>query len=486
MHQQVNMFAAPTEVKSSPVSEDFTADEKKDFALQYAGRLLLRTEIPLEDMTFNKLLQTKTFTAQPSIKKIHGRMTCVRCGNHTGHLFGEMPCAHCHKNCLYCRKCIEMGRVMSCTPLYAWTGMEPDWPTASESLTWRGQLTTAQQFASEQLVHALDSQTDLLVWAVCGSGKTEMLFASINRALSKGQRVCIATPRADVVQELLPRLSQAFSAISIQALYAGSETSVPTAQLIVSTTHQLLRFHHAFDLMIIDEIDAFPYHKDPSLPYAAKRALKKHHTSIYLTATPRKEQQKLMKEKKLPYVFVPKRFHGHPLPVPVCCMCFDLRRSLKQFQIPIRMMKWLKRRKNLHRQLLIFVPTIKLAEALGNSLSTQLTIDNLLPEGKEIQFVHAEDPDRKELVQQFRDRKIDILITTTILERGVTFPSVDVAVLDSGHDVFDQAALVQIAGRAGRSSDDPDGEVMFFHDGKTKAMSQAISAITLMNKKAGF
>ncbi|QGS69179.1 hypothetical protein CV093_15140 [Oceanobacillus sp. 143] len=83
-------------------------------------------------------------------------------------------------------------------------------------------------------------------------------------------------------------------------------------------------------------------------------------------------------------------------------------------------------------------------------------------------------------------KELYVLITTTILERGVTFPSVDVAILDAGHVVFDEAALVQIAGRAGRSADDPTGEVIFFHDGKTEAMVQAIKSIKMMNKRGGF
>src|SRR5690625_7203619 len=83
--------------------------------------------------------------------------------------------------------------------------------------------------------------------------------------------------------------------------------------------------------------------------------------------------------------------------------------------------------------------------------------------------VHAQDPDRENKVQLFREKKIPMLITTTILERGVTFPSVDVVVFDAGHVVFDEAALVQISGRAGRSPEDPTGEVIFFHDGKPEA-----------------
>ncbi|MEB5454749.1 MULTISPECIES: DEAD/DEAH box helicase family protein [Virgibacillus] len=97
--------------------------------------------------------------------------------------------------------------------------------------------------------------------AVCGSGKTEMLFSGIEEALRQGMRICIATPRIDVVRELLPRIQQAFSAVAIQALYGDSGEKQGTSQIMIASTHQLLRFEHAFDVVVIDEIDAFPYYK---------------------------------------------------------------------------------------------------------------------------------------------------------------------------------------------------------------------------------
>lgn len=63
----------------------------------------------------------------------------------------------------------------------------------------------------------------------------------------------------------------------------------------------------------------------------------------------------------------------------------------------------------------------------------------------------------------------------------MTFPSIDVAVIGADHEVFDEAALIQIAGRAGRSADDPDGDVTFFYNVKTKAMVKARQYTELKN-----
>lgn len=454
---------------------------------QYAGKLLLREEIDLEESVFQDLVFAGLFTKTKSIVQKKWTYECQRCHNQKRSLFAMIPCERCERTHIYCRKCIEMGRVLACEPLYIWSGKQPEWSSYDSACHWKGELTDVQQIAAERIVQATKTdEAALLVWGVCGAGKTEMLFLGIAETLKSGKRICIATPRTDVVRELYPRLQEAFPNVPIQALYGGSDDKEGSAQFIIATTHQLLRFYDAFDVVIIDEIDAFPYHNDPSLPYATKRAAKQTSTIIYLTATPRKQLSAQVKKGKLPHVFVPRRFHGHPLPIPQLKMCFSLQKNLRKNLPPQAFMTWLKERKHPERQLLIFVPTIQLAEKMTKTLGDLFMKEKITQTTDNIQSVHAEDPAREDKVNLFREKQLTVLITTTILERGVTFPSIDVAVFDAGHVVFDEAALVQIAGRAGRSINDPTGEVVFYHDGKTEAMVEAIYAIIAMNKRGGF
>lgn len=312
--------------------------------------------------------------------------------------------------------------------------------------------------------------------AVCGAGKTEMLFQGIAKSIQRGERIAIATPRSDVVRELEPRLRQAFSQIKIAALYGGTKDVPDGAQIIITTTHQLFRFSHAFDVMVIDEVDAFPFHGDPSLPFATARATKPNGATIYLTATPRPALKLQVQQKKLDIVFVPIRFHGYPLPVPKFQLIYNLTKTLQNHHLPKSVLKWIHQKRTARRRLLLFVSEIKMAHSVQGILNKHFPKET-------IENVHAADPDREHKILLYRQQKINILITTTILERGVTFPSIDVAVIDAGHEVFDEAALVQIAGRAGRSADDPTGEVIFFHDGFTIAMKSAKRSIQEMNKK---
>ena len=61
-------------------------------------------------------------------------------------------------------------------------------------------------------------------------------------------------------------------------------------------------------------------------------------------------------------------------------------------------------------------------------------------------FVSSVTEDRLEQVQAFRDGELTILISTTILERGVTFPCVDVFVVEANHRLFTKSSLIQIGG----------------------------------------
>lgn len=127
------------------------------------------------------------------------------------------------------------------------------------------------------------------------------------------------------------------------------------------------------------------------------------------------------------------------------------------------------------KQAFLFVPHIEL---LQHVVSILKKLDG------RIEGVHAEDDERKEKVGAFRQGAIPLLVTTTILERGVTVPNIDVAVLGAEDDLFTEGALVQIAGRVGRSAQYPSGDVRFFHYGKTKAMLAAKRQIVRMNNEA--
>ncbi|MGE7121253.1 DEAD/DEAH box helicase [Peribacillus sp. NPDC046944] len=447
----------------------------KELQKHLAGRLLLAAEIPFPKELLTEHLTKGHVSEINGVRSENGRFACIRCGNKDPSLFYTFPCNVCHQDCTYCRSCIMMGRVSECSKLYSWSGPPLTFPIPDQVMGWEGTLSAGQQTASDCVVQTIQKNGEFLVWAVCGAGKTEVLFAGIKAGLLAGKWICIATPRTDVVLELAPRLKRAFPAIEVSALYGGSEDRHKPSPLTVSTTHQLFRFFEAFDVIIIDEVDAFPYSMDKSLHDAVQKSKKPTSTTIYLTATPSKPMQLAYQNGKLQAVTIPARYHRQPIPVPEMKWAGNWQKQFLQKKIPSVIKKWVSDRLQKKTPLLLFFPSIQVMEQV---LPLFQELD------PKVEAVHSKHPERKERVQALRNGEVPGLLTTTILERGVTIERLEVAVIGAEHEVFSESALVQIAGRVGRSSAYPRGKVTFFHYGKSRAMLESIHHIERMNLEA--
>lgn len=411
---------------------------------------------------------------------------CRRCGSEAR---SRTACAACGSAaCAYCEACLAMGRSRACALLLhgaagsAVRGTAGGSPTAALG---RWGLSAAQsaaagaalRFLAEPPAGGSAGPARFLIWAVTGAGKTEMIFPLLQSILDAGGRVLVAAPRRDVVLELAPRLSKAFPEQTVVTLYGGSPDRWKQGIITLATTHQLLRFRGAFDLVVIDEIDAFPYHNDPMLDYAAKGACKSGGKYIYLSATPPRPLQREAAAGRLPHAKVPARFHGHPLPVPQKLKISTVSRCLQEKKLPPPLVRSLSASLSRGAQVFLFVSRIKHIDPMLELL--RKAIANMPIEG-----TSSIDPERASKVMSFRNREIRLLVTTTILERGVTVPKSDVFILDADSELFDEAALVQMAGRAGRSKDDPAGRVVFAAPQWTRSQSSAVRQIKAMNRIA--
>jgi competence protein ComFA len=469
-------FGELPEIETQTLNSSFAFDEKLQQILY--GKMLLLDELQLPLKTIQEHYENGFVMYNQGIKQTKYGWQCNRCGNEKDHLFASFSCFRCKsESCVYCRNCIMMGKVSVCTPLLSWKG--PDVKhNSNPKLIWQGELSAGQQIASDRFVEQVGKGGELLIWAVCGAGKTEVLFHGIEKALKIGLRVCIATPRTDVVLELAPRLKKAFPNTLITSYYGGSKERETPAQLVISTTHQLYRFKQAFNLMIVDEVDAFPYSYDKNLPHAVSFSTRPDALRLYLSATPSRKMKKEVIQNKLPCVKIPIRFHGFPLPEPKMVWSGGWKKRLKRGKLPPAFLKWIKSQVVSERRAMIFVPSVSIIEKVTELIRWHVEVI--------VDFVHAEDPLRKDKVSRFRQGDIQLLVTTSILERGVTVPFLDVVIFGADHEVYSESALVQMAGRAGRSKDDHNGQVFFFHYGKSLSMVSAIKHIREMNEEAGF
>ena len=406
----------------------------------------------------------------PTIRIDAGNIRCYRCNHVTAKSLGALP-----RGEFYCPHCINLGRVSTLNKFYHVP--EPNQFTVTEPvLTWKGKLSPLQQQASEKISRGMADHVQQLLWAVTGAGKTEMMFAGIAAAIERGERIGIASPRVDVCLELFPRLKAAFANCDIALLHGRQELPYHYAQLTICTTHQLLRFYHAFDNLIIDEVDAFPYAANASLLYATKQAIKENGGCLYLTATPGDALLREIKSKRLVVNYLPLRYHGHLLPQIKVRLAFGWRRRLERQKLPPQVIQQLQETLREGHRFLLFVPHIADLALVEAALRHSFTTFRFAT-------VHASDPERLEKVQKMRDGDYDFLVTTSILERGVTFPEIDVYVLGADDPVFSSSALVQIAGRAGRAQSRPTGRVIFWINCNCRQVNQAVSQVKYLNRK---
>ncbi|MYV18303.1 DEAD/DEAH box helicase [Furfurilactobacillus milii] len=429
------------------------------------GRQLTATQLP---PTFEPT--DPRIVSRPAMT-ISGRwVRCERCHQQFEKVHVALPAGG-----YYCPDCLALGRITSRQSLL--TIPEPNaFPSQTNTLTWVGSLTRLQQICAQDVQNVFVKRQRHLLWAVTGAGKTEMLFLGLADALKRGDRVAVASPRVDVCIELFPRFQQAFKNTPMVLLHGQQTEPYRYCQFTVCTTHQLLRFYHAFDVLVVDEVDAFPFAQNKQLMFAVDQAIKPNGACLYLTATPGTELMHAVTRRQLTMSYLPLRFHGHLLPEIQCRGAWHWREKLRHGRLPAGLQVAVTTRLRQHKRFLLFVPHV------AQLSDVAAAIRHFAPRASFV-TVHAADGERVEKVAAMRQKKVDFLVTTTILERGVTFPDIDVFVLGADDAVFSAAALVQIAGRAGRNAAAPDGKVIYWIEQTTLTLRRAIRQIQVVNQK---
>jgi competence protein ComFA len=240
-------------------------------------------------------------------------------------------------------------------------------------------------------------------------------------------------------------------------LYSTS-TKYKEGDIIVLTTHQLYRYEKYFDLLIIDEVDAFPFKDNIVLNKFFFNAIKGNF--IMMSATLDKDNISMNGLTNYDFYRLSKRYHNHPLIVPKVIIS----PLFKKWILIYHMLRFSKENK----PLLVFLPTINECEELYFFIKVFVKNGN---------YVHSKKKDRDQIVSSFKHGKYKYLLTTSILERGITIKDLQVIIFSSDHSIFTSDTLIQISGRVGRKIDSWDGEVIYISKRMTVAMKESIEKI---------
>lgn len=371
-------------------------------------------------------------------------MQCKRCLN------SDLNYFYLGSKGYYCRKCISFKRLLLEQEIES-----VDYQVSDQDyrVSYQFELTKHQKIISNQMLKLLINKKNVFLNCVCGAGKTEICLESISYFLSKSLKVCFAISRKEVVLELSQRFEKYFKNAVVTKICSGFTDNLK-GDLIVCTTHQLYRFYQSFDLLILDEVDAYPFKNNEVLYNIALNSCRGN--LVFSSATALDIKLDNFVELKLE-----RRPHNQPLAIPKLTYGFKL----------FLYWKLLYTLNNRPRQMLVFVSSK--ASARNFYLALKKFIN--------CQYVTSEHID-KQIIEAFRNKKIKVLFTTTILERGVTFSDIDVIVLNAESSIFDCASLIQIAGRVGRDYKYPKGRVDFYITNKNDSIIKAIKQIKKANK----
>ncbi len=513
IHKRLKRHGEKLQANILPPQGVISAEEAADYVLPgsadlhnlrevLSGRLLFLEEIERALVEQGKSVQAHLETVlqllflqgeldfYPGITWEGNTLRCYRCGQSSG--VRQTQCLNCgNHHCYYCEECIATGESRLCKPLYGRkVARRVVRPRASYRVKLDFSLTRAQKDAAVALKKFVreEQAKECLVWAVCGAGKTEVAFWAVAEALNDGGRVLCVSPRKDVIMELLPRFESAFPEVERVALHGAQREKFATAPLILATTHQAIRFYSRFDLVVLDEVDAYPYQGSAMLHHAVERATRPGGKMVYLTATPAPRLLSSAREGLIKLVRIPARHHGYPLPEPELMVEKALTYDAEgRVMLPSKVMDLVHRTvEGDLAQLFVFVPSVFLAQRVGEALQRLVGQPPFNDFGGEwVQYSHSKDPLREEKRRRFSRGDFPIFVTTTIMERGITVPRANVMILFAEKErIFDTGTLVQMAGRAGRSEENPCGRVWFIGSKISGSMKTAVEWIKEMNQEA--
>ena len=212
-------------------------------------------------------------------------------------------------------------------------------------------------------------------------------------------------------------------------------------------------------LLILDEIDAFPFKNNLVLHSFLNRSLKGN--LLLMTATISDYEKETFRNNKFEIIELYQRFHGYKMPVPKIVLKTGIFKLLY-------LLKKVKEFVDNKKPLLIFVGYIK------DSINL-FTFINIFVKGGA--YLNSKVEKRENIINEFKRGELKYIVTTSVLERGVTLSNLQVIVYDSYKNVFDSQTLIQISGRVGRKKEFPNGEIIFLSYKKTKEMENAIKTI---------
>lgn len=332
------------------------------------------------------------------------------------------------------------------------------------------ELTKAQTRVLDEIMKdmASDKSMNRLVQGDVGSGKTIVAAIAMYVAVKNGYQASLMAPTTILAKQHYEELNRYFSKFNMTVELLTGSTTKKNKEIILEKlkkgeidiligTNALVSDNVEFKnagLIITDEQHRF------GVKQRMKLNAKGENTDVLvMTATPIPRTLALMVYSDLDMSIIDELPKGR-IPIKTYVVNEKLEERVDNF---------IKKEIDKGRQAYIVCPLIEENEELDLTDATNIYEkykNEVFPE-YEVGFLHGKmkKKEKEEVMQNFKDGKIHIIVSTTVIEVGVNVPNATLMIIEDA-DRFGLATLHQLRGRVGRSTFES------FCVLKTKNMSQ--------------
>lgn len=343
-------------------------------------------------------------------------------------------------------------------------------------------LTKSQVKVIDEILTDLESDKPMnrLLQGDVGSGKTVVSAVASLVTILNGYQIVLMAPTQILANQHYQTINNLFKNLKVRvSLITGTKTLKDIGRIdIFIGTHALLNKSKLFEnigLIIIDEQHKFGVKQTEILSKLPKNK-SPHMLTMTATPIPRTIAQTLFSDMDLSIL----------TEIPIG------RIPIKTWLVPNEKRKgaysWIKKEiiKN-KTQIFVVCPLIEDSETetLKDVKAVKSTFNELIKIFKEfkLELLHGKlkEQEKVDILNNFKDKKIDILVTTPVVEVGIDVPNATIIVIE-GSDRFGLAQLHQLRGRVGRG--DKESYCLLFTENESKKVNERLNALTL--KTSGF
>ena len=315
------------------------------------------------------------------------------------------------------------------------------------------ELTSAQKRAMNEILNDLHSTKPMqrLLQGDVGSGKTVVAAIMLLAAIENGYQAAIMAPTEILAQQHYNNLVNWFAPLGLRVeLLIGSigkkqrhesETNLRNGQAHVAVgTHALIQDGVDFanlGAVVIDEQHRFGVKQRLAL-----RKKSQNPQILTMTATPIPRTLAITMNGDLDLTIIDELPKGRK---PIITTMTNSRKQIADL---------IRHEVNAGRQAYIVYPLIDESETLSAKAATierEKWQNEVFPEYK-IGLLHGKlkNDEKDEVMEKFKNKEYDILVSTTVVEVGVDVPNATVIVIENA-ERFGLSQLHQLRGRVGRS-----------------------------------